>query len=92
MAYTFLKAQGHQVGKSLVEEDKVELAKTLARTKPKPKGIKFLLPADHVVADEVRSHALPSSSTRPADSRRPDGARHRSRRPIELFSEEISTR
>jgi phosphoglycerate kinase len=47
MAYTFLKAQGLQVGKSLLEEDKIELAKEyLARGKDK-----LVLPVDHKVAD-----------------------------------------
>src|ERR1700684_2559956 len=53
MAYTFLKAQGKPVGKSLVEEDKVELAKELlARS-----GNKILLPSDHVVVDELKEGA-----------------------------------
>ena len=53
MAYTFLKAQGKSVGKSLVEDDKVELAKELlARS-----GDKILLPSDHVVVDELREGA-----------------------------------
>lgn len=50
MAYTFLKAQGKPVGKSLVEEDKVGLAKDLlARA-----GAKLLLPKDHIVAAEIK--------------------------------------
>jgi len=49
MAYTFLKAQGQPVGKSLVEEDKLELAKEIL-AKAKAKGVKLLLPVDHVVA------------------------------------------
>ena len=56
MAYTFLKAQGKEIGKSLLEADKVELAKqTLedARTK----NVKFLLPIDHIVADKVDASA-----------------------------------
>ncbi|HEX4595176.1 MAG TPA: phosphoglycerate kinase [Bryobacteraceae bacterium] len=53
MAYTFMKAQGKPVGKSLVEEDKVGLAKDLlART-----GNKLLLPKDHVVATELKENA-----------------------------------
>ena len=53
MAYTFLKAQGQRVGKSLVEEDKVELAKELlARA-----GAKLLLPTDHVVVSELKEGA-----------------------------------
>src|SRR5450432_689873 len=56
MAYTFLKAQGHEIGKSLLEEDKLDLAKqTLAEAKAK--HVKFLLPVDHVVADKVAADA-----------------------------------
>jgi phosphoglycerate kinase len=52
MAYTFLKAQGEEVGKSLVEEDKVELARQLLQ-QAKSRKLKFLLPIDHVVADRI---------------------------------------
>ncbi|HKW77134.1 MAG TPA: phosphoglycerate kinase, partial [Terriglobales bacterium] len=52
MAYTFLKAQGKQVGKSLVEDDKIELAKELL-AEAQRRGIRLLLPADHVVADKM---------------------------------------
>src|SRR5256885_2964564 len=52
MAYTFLKAQGVAVGKSLVEEDKIVLAKELLQ-EAKTRKIKFLLPTDHVIADRV---------------------------------------
>jgi len=53
MAYTFLKAQGKPVGRSLVEDDKVDLAKELlARS-----GNKILLPTDHVVVDELKEGA-----------------------------------
>jgi phosphoglycerate kinase len=57
MAYTFLKAQGEAVGKSLVEEDKVALAKDLLQ-QAKAHKLKFLLPTDHVVADRVEANAL----------------------------------
>src|SRR5436305_7694865 len=56
MAYTFLKAQGQQVGKSLVEEDKVGLAKELLE-EAKRRNIKFLLPTDHIVADKFEASA-----------------------------------
>src|SRR5512146_2750142 len=52
MAYTFLKAQGQQVGKSLVEEDKLDLARQILQD-AKAKGMKFLLPVDHVVAQKI---------------------------------------
>jgi len=53
MAYTFLKAQGKPTGKSLVEEDKVELAKTLLASL----GDKLMLPVDHVVVSEIAAGA-----------------------------------
>ncbi len=53
MAYTFLKAQGQPTGKSLVEADKVDLAKELLATA----GGKLLLPLDHVVAAELKEGA-----------------------------------
>ena len=57
MAYTFLKAQGQHVGKSLVEEDKIALAKDLLQ-QAKTHKVKFLLPTDHVIADRVDANAL----------------------------------
>ncbi len=50
MAYTFLKAQGHEIGKSLLEEDKLDLARELMAT-AKSKNVRFLLPVDVVAAD-----------------------------------------
>lgn len=57
MAYTFLKAQGEPVGKSLVEEDKVDLARQLLQ-EAKNHKMKFLLPVDHVVASKIDVSAL----------------------------------
>ena len=56
MAYTFLKAQGEPVGKSLVEEDKLDLARQLLQ-EAKNHNVKFLLPVDHVVADKIDAGA-----------------------------------
>ena len=56
MIYTFYKAQGHSVGSSLVEEDKLDLATSLIE-KAKVKGVKLLLPADVVVADKFAPDA-----------------------------------
>src|SRR5246500_2654430 len=56
MAYTFLKALGEQVGKSLVEEDKLELAKQILQ-EAKTRKLKFLLPLDHLAADKIDAHA-----------------------------------
>jgi phosphoglycerate kinase len=53
MAYTFLKAKGEPTGKSLVEADKVDLAKDILATS----GAKLLLPVDHVVAKELKGGA-----------------------------------
>jgi phosphoglycerate kinase len=56
MAYTFLKAQGLPVGKSLVEEDKVDLAKRLLAEANRG-DFKLLLPLDHVIAPEFKADA-----------------------------------
>jgi len=56
MAYTFLKAQGEPIGKSLVEEDKLDLARQLLH-EAKSRRIKFLLPVDHVVSDKMDASA-----------------------------------
>ncbi|MCP6762646.1 MAG: phosphoglycerate kinase [Fischerella sp. CENA71] len=56
MIFTFYKARGLSVGKSLVEEDKLELAKSL-EAKAKEKGVTFLLPTDVVVADNFAPDA-----------------------------------
>ncbi len=56
MAYTFYRAQGLPTGKSLVEEDKVELAKEIL-IQAKAKGVKLLLPVDHIIADKFDAAA-----------------------------------
>lgn len=56
MAYTFLKAQGQEVGKSLVESDKLDIARA-ALEKAKARGVRFLLPVDHILADKFASDA-----------------------------------
>ena len=56
MAYTFLKAEGIEVGKSKVEDDKLENARALLNL-AKSSGKKLLLPIDHVVADEFDASA-----------------------------------
>lgn len=66
MAYTFLKAQGYNVGKSLVEEDKIELAKEYLEKA----GDKLVLPLDHVCADAFSEEANIEVSTN--DSIKPD--------------------
>ncbi|NEP04258.1 MAG: phosphoglycerate kinase [Okeania sp. SIO2G4] len=56
MIFTFYKARGLSVGKSLVEDDKLELAKSL-EAKAKEKGVEMLLPTDVVVADKFDAEA-----------------------------------
>ena len=57
MAYTFAKAMGGNIGDSLVEDDKVALAKSLI-TDAKAKGVKLLLPSDSVNANEFNNNAI----------------------------------
>lgn len=54
MAYTFLKAQGYEIGTSLLEEDKIDLAKSLL-DKAKDKGVRLVLPVDIQVAKEFKN-------------------------------------
>lgn len=54
MAYTFIKANGGQIGSSLVEEDKLDLARAL-QDKARKKGVEFLLPEDNKAGDAFRS-------------------------------------
>ncbi|WP_299092358.1 phosphoglycerate kinase [uncultured Metabacillus sp.] len=56
LAYTFIKALGHDVGKSLLEEDKVDLAKSFL-DQAKEKGVNFYMPVDVVVADDFSNDA-----------------------------------
>ena len=56
MAYTFFKAQGHSIGTSICEEDKLELAKETLQT-AKDQGVNFLLPVDNRVADKYAEDA-----------------------------------
>ncbi len=56
LAYTFIKAQGHEIGKSLLEEDKIDLANSFI-AKAKEKGVNFLMPVDAVIADEFSADA-----------------------------------
>jgi phosphoglycerate kinase len=56
MAYTFFKALGGNVGKSLVEEDKLDLAKELIQ-KAKSKGVDLQLPMDSIIADKFDNNA-----------------------------------
>ena len=69
MAYTFFKAQGYNVGNSLCEEDKCELALEIMK-KAKEKGVKFLLPIDNKVGKEFK---LDTESKTVKSTEIPDG-------------------
>ena len=58
MSYTFLKAQGHEIGESLFEEEFLETARDLI-SQAKEAGVDLILPVDHVVADEFKEDAKP---------------------------------
>jgi len=87
MAYTFLKSQGKPVGKSLVEEDKLDLARNLLN-EAKQKNFRLLLPVDHVLAESPDSAATKVTSI----DQTPDGWMGLDIGPktIELFTQEIS--
>jgi phosphoglycerate kinase len=89
MAYTFLKAKGQDVGKSLLEEDKIETAKE-ALAKAEAKGVRFLLPVDHILADKFAADAatqtVSGDAAFPADWMGLDIGP----KTVELFSKEIA--
>jgi 3-phosphoglycerate kinase len=58
MAYTFLKAQGHEIGKSLVEDDFIPTAEKLLAD-AKKKNVRIILPVDHIAAAEFSPDAKP---------------------------------
>ncbi|WP_118976550.1 phosphoglycerate kinase [Taibaiella koreensis] len=69
MAYTFFKAQGGQIGNSLCEDDRLDMANALL-AKAKDKGVNIHLPADSVIADKF----APDANTDTADNKQiPDG-------------------
>jgi phosphoglycerate kinase len=89
MAYTFLKTMGQPIGKSLVEEDKLDLATQLLK-QAKTNKVKFLLPVDHVVADRfdaaARTQVIAEGQPIPPDMMALDIGP----KTIALFTEEIS--
>lgn len=89
MAYTFLKAQGMEIGKSLLDAEKVGFAQEML-AKAKAKGIKLLLPIDTVVADNFKnptvSKTVPSNEI-PADMEGVDIGPET----VKLFAKEIET-
>jgi len=68
MAYTFLKAQGMEIGSSKLEADKIDVAKSIMKS-AKEKGVKIVLPVDHLIADKVDA----VSSTRVVTDAVPQG-------------------
>ncbi len=58
MAYTFLKVMGHQIGKSLVEDDYLDTAKNFLAS-AQAKGVKVILPVDHICAENFAEDAEP---------------------------------
>ena len=62
MAYTFIKAEGKEIGNSKLEPDKLDIARSL-KEKARRKGVKMLLPVDHLIADKIDA----DSSTRVVD-------------------------
>jgi phosphoglycerate kinase len=89
MAATFLKTQGYEVGRSVVEEDKLGLAKDLLQNSAKS-GVPILLPVDVVVAKEIKANA--SAKVVPVTNI-PSGSHvvDIGSRTIELFSKELKT-
>jgi phosphoglycerate kinase len=90
MAYTFLKAQGAEVGKSRVEDDKLDLARQIIKD-AKARNVRLLLPLDHVVADRIELNAV----SRVIDATQPIPANLMGLdigpKSVEEFSEAIST-
>ena len=90
MAYTFLKARGMEVGNSLLENDKLDLAHKLLG-QAKTRGVKFLLPVDHVVAAKItpdaRTHIVAEGHAIPAGQMGLDIGP----KTVALFSEQIET-
>lgn len=87
MAYTFLKAKGYEIGHSICEEDKIELAKELME-KAEHRGVKLILPVDTVVAKEFAADAesmVVKSEEIPADYQGLDIGPET----IQLFAEEL---
>jgi phosphoglycerate kinase len=89
MAYTFLKAKGQEIGKSLLEADKIDVAKE-ALAKAKAKGVRFLLPVDHILADKF----APDAKTQVFEGDGPFPAEWMALdigpKTVELFSHEIA--
>ncbi len=89
MSYTFQKSMGHKIGKSLVEDDKLEIAAEIMK-KAAEKGVKFVLPIDNIAANEISENAIAetvSSTDIPDELMGVDIGE----KTIELFKSEIQT-
>ena len=71
LAYTFIKAQGYEIGNSLLEEDKIELAKSFI-AKAEAKGVKLYMPIDAVITPEFDANAEQESRGYRQNSCRPN--------------------
>lgn len=87
MAWTFLKAEGYEVGGSLVEDDKLDLAKELLK-KATEKGVKIFLPMDAIVAEEMTEDS-PSKTISINDFTPDEKAFDIGPRTVSIFVEEI---
>ena len=94
MVFTFLKAQGHEVGKSLLEEDQLDTCRRYL-TEAADRGVEIVLPTDVVVDttfpsgdSEPQPRVVPASEI-PADAL---GPRHRARSPPQAFAAALPTR
>ena len=87
MAYTFLKAKGEHIGKSLLETDKVDLARQILE-QAHARKIRFLLPLDHVVAEKPDANAHTKTVTQIPENQM---ALDIGPKTIDLYSEEVST-
>jgi phosphoglycerate kinase len=89
MAYTFLKAQGLEVGKSLVEPDKLDVARQVMAA-AKSRNVRFLLPVDHVLANRF----APDARTKTIDADEPIPAEWMALdigpKTVDLFAREIA--
>ncbi len=88
MAYTFFKAMGKEIGNSLLEEDKIDLARSLIE-EAEAKSTKLLLPVDCIITDEITDNAKTDTVDRdsiPADKEAADIGP----RTVELFSQELT--
>lgn len=88
MAYTFLKAMGHDIGKSLCEEDQLGYAKEMME-KARELGVNFLLPVDNIAADKFD----PDAATQVVGQDIPDGwmALDIGPKTVELYSDAIKS-